>query len=73
MNVTNLLLGWRWTIKNFDRSHPDHAVYPDRTGLGMHVTAALRFIDTVLPWMAEDGLADDLAVLALRLAPGESG
>lgn len=22
----------RYTIKNFDRSHPDHAVYPDRTG-----------------------------------------
>ena len=33
----------------------------DRKGEGMMVTAALRFIDEVLPWMAADGMAGDLA------------
>jgi crotonobetainyl-CoA:carnitine CoA-transferase CaiB-like acyl-CoA transferase len=38
-----------------------YSVYPDRDGDGFHVTAALRFIETVLPWLAEDGMAGDLA------------
>ena len=37
-----------------------YAVYPDKHGQGLHVTAALRFIDEVLPWMAEDGLTGGL-------------
>ncbi len=38
-----------------------YAVYPDRNGKGMMVTAALRFLEDVLPWMEADGMAAELA------------
>lgn len=37
-----------------------YAVYPDRKGQGFQVTAALNFDTVVLPWLAEEGAADDL-------------
>jgi crotonobetainyl-CoA:carnitine CoA-transferase CaiB-like acyl-CoA transferase len=37
-----------------------YAVYPDRHGQGVQVTAAMRFMEEVLPWMAADGMAGNL-------------
>lgn len=37
-----------------------YAVYPDRHGQGVQITAAMRFMEEVLPWMAADGMAGDL-------------
>ncbi len=37
-----------------------YGVYPDRDGTGMHVTAALRFMEEILPWMVRDGAAQEL-------------
>lgn len=37
-----------------------YAVYPDRHGTGVQVTAALRFVEEILPWMIRDGAAGDL-------------
>jgi len=38
-----------------------YAVYPDQRGEGVQVTAALRFVEEILPWMIRDGAAGDLA------------
>ncbi len=38
-----------------------YEVYPSSTGEGVMVTAALRFVDVLLPWLKEDGAAQDLA------------
>ncbi len=38
-----------------------YAVFPDRNGQGMMVTAALRFMEDILPWLEEDGMAAELA------------
>jgi len=38
-----------------------YEVYPARDGHGVMVTAALRFADVLLPWLIEDGAAQDLA------------
>ncbi len=37
-----------------------YQVYPDRNGQGLMVTAALRLMEDVLPWLVEDGAAQDL-------------
>lgn len=38
-----------------------YEVYPGNDGHGVMVTAALRFADVLLPWLIEDGAAQDLA------------
>ncbi|MGH2610786.1 MAG: CoA transferase, partial [Tepidiformaceae bacterium] len=38
-----------------------YEVYPSATGEGVMVTAALRFVDVLLPWLKEDAAAQDLA------------
>ncbi len=38
-----------------------YEVYPSATGEGVMVTAALRFVDVLLPWLKEDGAAQDFA------------
>ena len=38
-----------------------YEVYPSADGDGVMVTAALRFADVLLPWLVEDGAAQDLA------------
>ncbi|MGI8927174.1 MAG: CoA transferase [Tepidiformaceae bacterium] len=38
-----------------------YEVYPGKAGDGVMVTAALAFLDVLLPWMKEDGAAQDLA------------
>ncbi|MEX2080484.1 MAG: CoA transferase [Dehalococcoidia bacterium] len=38
-----------------------YQVYPDRNGQGLMVTAALRLMEDVLPWLVEEGAAQDLA------------
>jgi crotonobetainyl-CoA:carnitine CoA-transferase CaiB-like acyl-CoA transferase len=38
-----------------------YEVYPSRDGGWVMVTAAMAFMETVLPWMIEDGAAQDLA------------
>lgn len=38
-----------------------YEVYAGRDGHGVMVTAALRFADVLLPWLVEDGAAEDLA------------
>jgi len=38
-----------------------YEVYPGSDGYGVMVTAALRFVDVLLPWLLEDGAAQDLA------------
>ncbi|MGH7751323.1 MAG: CoA transferase, partial [Gemmatimonadales bacterium] len=38
-----------------------YEVYPSATGEGVMVTAALRFADVLLPWLQEDGAAQELA------------
>jgi crotonobetainyl-CoA:carnitine CoA-transferase CaiB-like acyl-CoA transferase len=38
-----------------------YEVYPSRDGHGIMITAALRFADIVLPWLKEEGAAQDLA------------
>ena len=38
-----------------------YEVFPSATGEGVMVTAALKFLETVLPWLIEDGAAQDLA------------
>ena len=38
-----------------------YEVYPAADGHGVMVTAALRFVDVLLPWLLEDGAAQDLA------------
>ena len=38
-----------------------YEVYPGADGHGVMVTAALRFVDVLLPWLKEDGAAQDLA------------
>jgi crotonobetainyl-CoA:carnitine CoA-transferase CaiB-like acyl-CoA transferase len=37
-----------------------YEVYPGADGHGVMVTAALRFVDVLLPWLKEDGAAQDL-------------
>jgi crotonobetainyl-CoA:carnitine CoA-transferase CaiB-like acyl-CoA transferase len=37
-----------------------YSVYPDRNGDSFHITAAMRFADTVVPWLFADGMAADL-------------
>lgn len=38
-----------------------YQVTPDRDGNGMMFTVAMRFLDSILPWMEADGMAGDLA------------
>ncbi|MEO8538582.1 MAG: CoA transferase [bacterium] len=38
-----------------------YEVYPGSDGHGVMVTAALKFVDVLLPWLLEDGAAQDLA------------
>jgi len=38
-----------------------YEVYPGKDGRGVMVTAALRFADILLPWLVEDGAAQELA------------
>ncbi len=38
-----------------------YATYPTKTGHGLMITAALNFAGSLLPWMLEDGAAQDLA------------
>lgn len=38
-----------------------YEVYPTRDGHGIMITAALRFVDVMLPWLKEEGAAQDLA------------
>ena len=38
-----------------------YEVYPGKDGTGVMVTAALNFATSVLPWLKEDGAAQDLA------------
>ena len=38
-----------------------YEIYPSRDGHGIMVTAALRFVDVLLPWLMEEGSAQDLA------------
>jgi crotonobetainyl-CoA:carnitine CoA-transferase CaiB-like acyl-CoA transferase len=38
-----------------------YEVYPSRDGHGIMITAALRFVDVLLPWLKEEGAAQDLA------------
>ncbi len=38
-----------------------YEVYPSRDGGGVMVTAAMAFMETIVPWMIEDGAAQDLA------------
>ena len=38
-----------------------YAVYQSRDGHGVMITAALRFADVLLPWLIEEGAAQDLA------------
>ena len=37
-----------------------YEVYPGKDGHGVMVTAALRFVDVLLPWLIEDGAAQEL-------------
>lgn len=37
-----------------------YEIYPGATGQGVMVSVALRFLETVLPWLVEDGMAEDL-------------
>jgi len=37
-----------------------YEVYPSRDGHGIMITAALRFVDVLLPWLVEEGAAQDL-------------
>jgi crotonobetainyl-CoA:carnitine CoA-transferase CaiB-like acyl-CoA transferase len=37
-----------------------YEVVPDRNGDAFMFSVAMRFLDTILPWMAEDGMAGDL-------------
>ena len=37
-----------------------YEVYPGADGHGVMVTAALKFVDVLLPWLIEDGAAQDL-------------
>ncbi|MEP7216055.1 MAG: CoA transferase, partial [Anaerolineaceae bacterium] len=38
-----------------------YEVYPSRDGHGIMITAALRFVDVLLPWLIEEGAAQELA------------
>ncbi|MGE0598302.1 MAG: CoA transferase [Dehalococcoidia bacterium] len=57
---------WNWGSAIAKRQGSLHwsrayEVYPASDGVGVMVTAALRFADVLLPWLKEEGAAQDLA------------